>query len=155
MIQGDRLRRLREQAALSQSRLGSLIGQDQQYVSKLERGALRGMTVETLERLCRALQVSTDYLLNFSCTATVPDSDQTAPQRRPRVLARARGTADAGSPTPHSTAPVAVASPPEASQPPATTSQVAPRCPYCAIPMQPLGEGAGFACQACRYRPQG
>ena len=53
---------------MTQTRLGALIGQDQQYVSKLERGRCRGMTVETLERLCRALQVSTDYLLDFSYT---------------------------------------------------------------------------------------
>ena len=41
----------------------ALAGQDQQYISKLEREVLPGMTVETLERLCDALEVSTDYLL--------------------------------------------------------------------------------------------
>jgi len=63
MLDRDRLRRARQRVLLSQQRLGELIGQDQQYISKLERGILPGMTVETLERLCRVLKVSADYLL--------------------------------------------------------------------------------------------
>jgi len=70
MIHGDRLRDAREQARLSQQRLGESIGQDQQYISKLERGVLPGMTVETLERLCTALSVSADYLLGRVDQAT-------------------------------------------------------------------------------------
>ena len=63
MIRGDRLRNARQRVEMSQQRLGELVGQDQQYISKLEREVLPGMTVETLERLCDALEVSTDYLL--------------------------------------------------------------------------------------------
>jgi len=63
MIHGELLRQARQQAQLSQQRLGELIGQDQQYISKLERSVLPGMTVETLEQLCNALKVSADYLL--------------------------------------------------------------------------------------------
>ena len=63
MIRGDRLRNARQRVEMSQQRLGELVGQDQQYISKLEREVLPGMTVETLERLCDALEVSTDHLL--------------------------------------------------------------------------------------------
>ena len=63
MVRGDRLREERQRAQLSQQRLGELVGQDQQYISKLEREVLPGMTVEILERLCDALRCSTDYLL--------------------------------------------------------------------------------------------
>jgi transcriptional regulator with XRE-family HTH domain len=48
---------------LSQETLGRAIGQDQSYVSKLERGDLLDITINTLERLADVLRVSTDYLL--------------------------------------------------------------------------------------------
>jgi transcriptional regulator with XRE-family HTH domain len=47
---------------MSQEGLGKAIGQDQQYISKLERGAVTGITMATLERLADALGVSMDYL---------------------------------------------------------------------------------------------
>ena len=68
MIKGDRLRHTRERRQFSQQRLGEMIGQDQQYISKLERGVLPGMTTETLEKLCRALGCSADYLLDIDET---------------------------------------------------------------------------------------
>jgi transcriptional regulator with XRE-family HTH domain len=71
MILGERLRQARQRAQLSQQRLGELIGQDQQYISKLERDVLPGMTVETLEQLCNALKVSADYLLGREDTNPV------------------------------------------------------------------------------------
>jgi len=48
---------------LTQERLGKEIGQDQSYISRLERGEFTEITVTTLERLADALRVSTDYLL--------------------------------------------------------------------------------------------
>ena len=154
MIQGDRLRRLREQAAMTQTRLGVLIGQDQQYVSKLERGVLQGMTVETLERLCRALQVSTDYLLDFSWSAPEASStmDPLPAPRRARTATRGQGRTAPRAPEQSEASPVAVISPPEPQQQPAPAPQRAPGlCPYCALTMQPLGEGERVGCPACRY----
>ena len=63
MIKGERLREMRQQHQWTQEYLGKIIGQDGQYISKLERGVLPGMTVDILERLCDALGVTTDYLL--------------------------------------------------------------------------------------------
>jgi transcriptional regulator with XRE-family HTH domain len=63
MLSGERLRSLREARGLSQGALGKLIEKEGQYVSKLERGKLTGITVETLERLADALDCTTDELL--------------------------------------------------------------------------------------------
>jgi transcriptional regulator with XRE-family HTH domain len=141
MIQGDRLRRLRVQAATTQTVLGFLIGQDQQYVSKLERAMLRGMTVETPERICRALQVSTDYLLDFSCTATSPASDTLPPRWRPQAVPGVCALAATKRPAQPITTPVTVTSPPTTLQLPPETHRAAIFCPHCAIPMQPWGRG--------------
>ena len=72
MLQGQRLRHMRERRALSQRALGTLIGQDGRYISKLELGILRSVTTTTLARLMTALWVSTDYLLGFSDCETLP-----------------------------------------------------------------------------------
>ena len=61
---GQYFNKIRRQAKnLSQGALGKLIEKDGQYISKLERGILHGMTVETLERLADALGCTTDELL--------------------------------------------------------------------------------------------
>ena len=65
-----RLRRL--ELRLSQESLGKAIGQDQSYVSKIERGEITEITITTLERLANALGVSTDALLGRKET----DSEQ-------------------------------------------------------------------------------
>jgi len=81
MLDGERLREARQWAQLSQQRLGELIGQDQQYVSKLERGVLPGMTVETLERLCGVLQVRAGWLLRLE-DGPLAQSDRKRPRSR-------------------------------------------------------------------------
>jgi transcriptional regulator with XRE-family HTH domain len=48
---------------MSQEGLGKAIGLDQQYISKLERGKVTGITVDTLGRLADVLKVSADHLL--------------------------------------------------------------------------------------------
>jgi len=63
MLNGERLRRMREARQLSQGALGKLIEKEGQYISKLERGKLTGITVDTLERLADALGCTTDELL--------------------------------------------------------------------------------------------
>lgn len=47
MLQGQRLRHMRERRAFSQRTLGTLIGQDGRYISKLELGILRSVTTTT------------------------------------------------------------------------------------------------------------
>jgi len=63
MVDIDRMRLRRLELRMSQGDLGKAIGQDQAYISKIERGQLGGMTVLMLERLADTLQVSTDFLL--------------------------------------------------------------------------------------------
>ena len=78
MLDRDRLRMARLQLRLSQESLGKAIGQDQSYVSKLERGDLLDITISTLERLADVLSVRTDYLLGRT------DEALPLPPQRPR-----------------------------------------------------------------------
>ena len=79
MLDRDRLRMARLRLRLTQDRLGKEIGQDQSYVSRLERGDFSQITILTLERLADALQVSTDYLLGRQDIPAPP-----APLKRPQ-----------------------------------------------------------------------
>jgi transcriptional regulator with XRE-family HTH domain len=63
MLDAERIRMHRLRLRLSQKRLGELVGQDQAYISRLERGEISEITVGTLERLADAFHVTTDYLL--------------------------------------------------------------------------------------------
>ena len=62
MLDRDRLRLARLRLRMSQESLGKAIGLDQQYISKLERGAITEITVTTLVRIADVLEVSMDYL---------------------------------------------------------------------------------------------
>jgi transcriptional regulator with XRE-family HTH domain len=62
-----RMRRL--ELRLSQRELGEKLGQDQAYVSRLERGDLKEITVKTLELLATALRISPDTLLGWRGTS--------------------------------------------------------------------------------------
>jgi transcriptional regulator with XRE-family HTH domain len=63
MLDRDCVRMARLRLRLSQESLGKAIGQDQSYVSKIERGEITEITITTLGRLADALGVSTDALL--------------------------------------------------------------------------------------------
>ena len=76
VLDRERLRLRRLQLHLSQQQLGSKIGHDQGYVSRLERGEITEITVRTLARLADALDLSIEYLLHRS-------DDPTPPQKRP------------------------------------------------------------------------
>jgi transcriptional regulator with XRE-family HTH domain len=65
MLDRDRLRMARLQLRLTQDRLGKAIGQDQAYISRLERGDFTDITVTTLERLAATLGVSPNELLGW------------------------------------------------------------------------------------------
>lgn len=67
------LRRLRVKRALSQEALAVDAGVDRSYVGRIERG-VENPTVETLDRLAKALDVSAAELL------LVPKSNEKPPQ---------------------------------------------------------------------------
>jgi len=153
MIQGDRLRDIRQQRGLSQAALGQRVGLDGQYIHKLEHGVLRSMTTTTLERLVHALHVSGDYLLGLSDQAQWTPSDRAtlpaAPDTRhtgraPRPSPRA-GVGGAQAVDHGAAAVVTPAEPPAPSRSPAM-------CPHCYMPMVPMADGQGQACPGCRYR---
>jgi transcriptional regulator with XRE-family HTH domain len=56
-MMGDELRKLRERAGLTQEQLSFMAGLSRPYVSQLERD-LKSPTVDTLFRICDALEVS-------------------------------------------------------------------------------------------------
>jgi transcriptional regulator with XRE-family HTH domain len=63
ILNTERLRLCRLRLRLSQARLGTQIGQDQGYISRLERGVVTDITIRTLVRLADTLGVTTDFLL--------------------------------------------------------------------------------------------
>ena len=72
MLDRDRLRMARLERRLSQGMLGKAMGKDQSYVSKLERGELQDITIQTLVQLAEALHVSADYLLGRTAAPAHP-----------------------------------------------------------------------------------
>lgn len=60
----ERLRHLREDMDLTQAELASMLGSTRQQVGKYEAG-YQDMTTAKLAALCRALNVSADYLLGL------------------------------------------------------------------------------------------
>lgn len=59
---GSHIRTARKQADLTQEQLSESIGVTPQYLSDLERG-LVGTSIPTLIKICRSLNVSSDYIL--------------------------------------------------------------------------------------------
>ena len=86
MLDAERIRLCRLQLRLSQQRLGDLVGQDQAYISRLERGGITDITVRTLERLADVLGVSADYLLGREEEPDAPSSP--APPSPPKKRQR-------------------------------------------------------------------
>ena len=60
----ERLRQLREDKDLSQADLAAILGTTRHQISKYETGQ-QEMTVGKLVAICRALNVSADYLLGL------------------------------------------------------------------------------------------
>jgi transcriptional regulator with XRE-family HTH domain len=59
---GRRVKALRRRKGITQAELAKLLGTIQSNISNIERGA-RGLTVQQIVRLCKALGVSTDEIL--------------------------------------------------------------------------------------------
>ena len=59
---GARVRQLRREQKLTRTELGELIGKSDQYVGKIERGALI-ITGDVINRLCDKTGVSADFIL--------------------------------------------------------------------------------------------
>ena len=68
---GDRIRRRRKQLGLTQEDLSNRTDVTTQTISNAELG-LKGMRPDTIIRICRALEISTDYLL----LGEIGDSDK-------------------------------------------------------------------------------
>jgi transcriptional regulator with XRE-family HTH domain len=62
-MRGDELRKLRERAGLTQEQLSFMAGRSRPYFSQLESD-LKSPTVETLFRICDALNVSVSSVIS-------------------------------------------------------------------------------------------
>lgn len=64
---GRRIRQNRRWEDVTQQQLAEMIGCSTSFIGHIERGS-RKMSVETLEAIFRALNVSSDYLLGLTIT---------------------------------------------------------------------------------------
>ena len=62
---GKNLKKLRKQKGLSQDRLSKLADVSYNTVIKLESGGITNPTIETLQKLAKALWVSVDKILSL------------------------------------------------------------------------------------------
>jgi transcriptional regulator with XRE-family HTH domain len=62
---GTRVYKLRRQRKLSQQELAELVGVNQSFISKIERGEQTNPNAETLKGLAKALGCTTDYLVGM------------------------------------------------------------------------------------------
>ena len=67
---GQKIKTAREQAHITQSELGRLIGLSTHYVSAIERG-IKTPKLETFVAIAKALEVSADWLLQSELGTTV------------------------------------------------------------------------------------
>ena len=61
---GKNIKKLRQAKDLSQDRLSKLADVSYNSIIKLETGGIRNPTIETLQKIARALGVSVDDLIN-------------------------------------------------------------------------------------------
>ena len=61
---GKKLRTLRDEAKLTQEKLGELTGLDRTYISDIERG-VRNPSLKSLQKLAKAFNVSISELTTF------------------------------------------------------------------------------------------
>lgn len=69
---GQRMRRLRKAARLSQAKLASLAGMDESYINQLENDRAGGPTLRTIQALAAALGVGPEQFLSSDISATAP-----------------------------------------------------------------------------------
>ncbi|RHW42539.1 XRE family transcriptional regulator [Neobacillus notoginsengisoli] len=63
-MEGRRIRKLRTEKGMSLNKLSELTGISKSYLSFLERGIQRNPSIDVLEKLAAALQVSVDVFIN-------------------------------------------------------------------------------------------
>ena len=61
---GSKIKTLRNEAGLSQEKLGELTGLDRTYISDIERGK-RNPSLKSLEKLAKALKISISDITDF------------------------------------------------------------------------------------------
>ena len=81
---GERVRDVRKARELTQTQLGEILGIPYTNVSAIERGT-RGVSLQQLVKLCRALDVSPDEVLSTSAPKKANGSHARLPRRFERM----------------------------------------------------------------------
>ena len=76
---GNRLRQLRNARALSQEQVAHIADITPAYLGQVERG-MKNITVYTLEKICRALNISLAEFFNVTHPDTDKETDEIAAQ---------------------------------------------------------------------------
>lgn len=84
MTFGQALKELRRSKEVSQRELADRVGVDFSYISKIENNRMPPPAADTIERICRALDVSADDLLAMS--GKVPSSIKKALDESPEAI---------------------------------------------------------------------
>lgn len=79
---GERVRRVRQDRGLTQTELAKILGTSQTALSEIERGN-RGLTVQQVVKICRALKTTPNEMLG----ATKSSARNSRPRNR-RILRR-------------------------------------------------------------------
>ena len=65
VLMGQRIKQARKAQHLTQAQLAQLVGLSSAFLGHIERGT-RKASLETVKALCKALNVSSDYLIGLS-----------------------------------------------------------------------------------------
>lgn len=90
MLATDRMRLRRLELRLSQKALGEAIGQDQAYISRVERGIITDVTAETLARIARVLRLPMEELICLDTVSQEPRRKKMQPAAKPTAPKRPR-----------------------------------------------------------------
>lgn len=69
---GENLRKVREEKGFGVNQLSRMSGVNASYISALERGEKKNPGVAILKKLCDAMEVSLEYLMNYDTYSKVP-----------------------------------------------------------------------------------
>lgn len=72
---GDRIKKAREAAGLGQKELATMVGMNQSFLSQVETGR-RGASIETLDKIARALKIPPSSLMEEDAPSPRPPLSQ-------------------------------------------------------------------------------
>lgn len=75
MSMGKRIKKLRKENRLTMDALGKIIGVQRPAIYKYEHDQIKGIPIETLQKLAEALSTTPNYLLGFDTDSQIEDAE--------------------------------------------------------------------------------